>query len=189
MIRQLILCTGLALTTACTQTQVYEEPEQLGEFKLRINHVEAHEAVQGPVSRDATSEEWTTALKGAVDTRLGRYTGSQEYDVGVSLGAYMLAPAGVPLIYNPKSVAIVDVTIYDPGLKKLLAKHHRIQVLEDTTSESVVVGSGHSRTKAEQMNGLALKVADEIEEWLAEEHKKDGWFDARPDADLEINEE
>ncbi|CUK16562.1 hypothetical protein RUE5091_04014 [Ruegeria denitrificans] len=181
MLRILTLITGLALMGACTQTQVYEEPESLGEFKLRVNYAFADKAVQGPVSRDATSDEWTAAIQNAVDIRLGRYEGVQEYDIGISLEGYMLAPPGIPVIYNPKSTAIVLVNVYDVNKKEFLAKGKQFQVLEDTTGESALAGSGHSRTKEEQMSGLALKVADRVEEWLAEEHKDNGWFDRRPD--------
>jgi hypothetical protein len=181
MLRILTLIVGLALMGACTQTQVYEEPESLGEFKLRVNYAFADKAVKGPVSRDATPDEWTKAIQNAVDIRLGRYEGAQEYDIGISLEGYMLAPPGIPVIYNPKSTAIVLVNVYDVKKKEFLAKGKQFQVLEDTTGESALAGSGHSRTKEEQMSGLALKVADRVEEWLAEEHSDNGWFDRRPD--------
>ena len=180
MLRILTLITGLALMGACTQTQVYEEPEALGEFKLRVNYAFAEKAVQGPVSRDATPDEWTAAIQNAVDIRLGRYEGAQEYDIGISLEGYMLAPPGIPVIYNPKSTAIVLVNVYDVNKKEFLAKGKQFQVLEDTTGGSALKGSGHERTRDEQMSGLALKVADRVEEWLAEEHKDNGWFDRRP---------
>lgn len=181
MLRILMLITGLALMGACSQTQVYEEPESLGEFKLRVNYAFADKAVQGPVSRDATPDEWTKAIQNAVDIRLGRYEGAQEYDIGISLEGYMLAPPGVPVIYNPKSTAIVLVNVYDVNKKEFLAKGKQFQVLEDTTGESAFAGSGHTRTKEEQMSGLSLKVADRVEEWLAEEHRDNGWFDKRPE--------
>ncbi|WP_170576454.1 hypothetical protein [Ruegeria atlantica] len=180
MLRILTLITGLALMGACTQTQLYEEPESLGEFKLRVNYAFAEKAVQGPVSRDATPDEWTEAIQNAVDIRLGRYSGVQEYDIGISLEGYMLAPPGVPILYNPKSTAIVLVNVYDVNKKEFLAKGKQFQVLEDTTGGSALKGSGHERTKEEQMSGLALKVADRVEEWLAEEHEENGWFDRRP---------
>lgn len=181
MLRILTLITGLALMAACTQTQVYEPPESLGEFKLRVNYAFADKAVQGPVSRDATPDEWTKAIQDAVDIRLGRYEGTQEYDIGISLEGYMLAPPGIPIIYNPKSTAIVLVNVYDVKKEKFLAKGKQFQVLEDTTGGSALKGSGHERTKEEQMAGLSLKVADRVEEWLAEEHEENGWFEKRPD--------
>jgi hypothetical protein len=181
MLRILTLVTGLALLGACTQTQVYEEPESLGEFKLRVNYAFADKAVQGPVSRDATPDEWTAAIQNAVDIRLGRYEGAQDYDIGISLEGFMLAPPGIPVIYNPRSTAIVLVNVYDVNKKEFLAKGKQFQVLEDTTGGSALKGSGHERTKEEQMSGLALKVADRVEEWLAEEHQENGWFKRRPD--------
>ncbi|WP_299892172.1 hypothetical protein [uncultured Ruegeria sp.] len=181
MLRILTLITGLALMGACTQTQVYEEPESLGEFKLRVNYAFAEKAKQGPVSRDATPKEWENAIQNAVDIRMGRYEGAQDYDIGISLEGYMLAPPGIPIIYNPKSTAIVLVNVYDVNKKEFLAKGKQFQVLEDTTGGSALKGSGNERTKEEQMSGLALKVADRVEEWLAEEHLENGWFDKRPD--------
>ncbi|WP_171241348.1 hypothetical protein [Ruegeria sp. HKCCA5491] len=181
MLRILTLITGLTLLGACAQTQLYEEPESLGEFKLRVNYAFAEKAVQGPVSRDATPDEWTAAIQNAVDVRLGRYEGAQEYDIGISLEGYMLAPPGIPVIYNPKSTAIVLVNVYDVKNKEFLAKGKQFQVLEDTTGESALTGSGNTRTREEQMSGLALKVADRVEEWLAEEHEDNGWFQRRPD--------
>jgi hypothetical protein len=172
----------LVVTTAllgCAQTRVDEAPEDLGAFKLRVNYSFADKAVQGPVSRDATPDEWTAAIENAIDLRLGRYSGPQEYDIGISLEGYMLAPPGVPILMSPRSTAIVLVNVYDVGQKEFLAKAHQIQVLEDTSSESAVVGSGYVRTKEEQMAGLALKVADRVEEWLAERHASEGWFDLR----------
>ncbi len=184
MIRILTLITGLFLLGACTETLVNEAPEELGEFKLRVNYAFADKAIKGPVSRDATPQEWADAIQKNVDIRLGRYQGSQEIDIGVSLEGYMLAPPGIPVIYNPRSTAIVLVNVYDVGTKQFLAKAKKFQVLEDTTSETAVQGSGHTRTKEEQMSGLSLKIADRIEEWLAEEHRDNGWFDKRPDTVL-----
>lgn len=181
MLRILTLITGLALMAACTQTQVYEEPESLGEFKLRVNYAFAEKAKQGPVSRDATPKEWESAIQNAVDIRLGRYEGAQDIDIGISLEGYMLAPPGIPVIYNPKSTAIVLVNVYDVNKEEFLAKGKQFQVLEDTTGGTALKGSGHERTREEQMSGLALKVADRVEEWLAEEHEDNGWFDKRPD--------
>lgn len=184
MIRILTLITGLALLGACTQTLVNEAPEELGEFKLRVNYAFAEKAIKGPVSRDATPQEWTDAIQNAVDIRMARYQGSQEYDIGISLEGYMLAPPGIPVIYNPRSTAIVLVNVYDVGTKQFIAKGKKFQVLEDTTGETALQGSGHTRTKEEQMSGLALKVADRVEEWLAEEHLENGWFNKRPDTVL-----
>ncbi|WP_241481181.1 hypothetical protein [Ruegeria sp. ANG-S4] len=152
----------------------------MGEFRLVKIVSFADKAKKGPISRDATSQEWTDALEKAIDIRLGRYEGSQRYIIGISLEGYMLGPPGI-VVYNPRSAAIVLVNVYDYDTKEFLAKQKQFTVLEDTTKETALIGSGRVRTKEEQLNGLALKVADEIEEWLAEEHKDNGWFDRRPD--------
>lgn len=176
MIRIIALLTGMAVLAACTTSSVNEPPEELGAFKLRVNYTFAEKAVKGPVSRTATSQDWEAALKGALDSRLGKYTGPQEYDVAVTLEGYMLAPGGIPVLYSPKSTAIVNLFVYDVAHKKYLVKKEQIQVLENTTQESLVVGSGHSRTMEEQMAGLALNVALRVEDFMAEGHEENGWF-------------
>lgn len=177
----------------CAATQIDETPESLGEFKLRVNYAFADKAVKGPVSRDATPDEWTAAIEKAVDQRLARYEGSQQYDIGISLEGFMLAPPGVPILMSPRSTAIVLVNIYDVERKEFLAKAHQMQVFEDTSSESALLGSGYARSREEQMAGLALNVADKVEEWMAEQHSIEGWFERRPDVsdapDAEVSEE
>ncbi|MEM1075657.1 MAG: hypothetical protein AAGI36_14445 [Pseudomonadota bacterium] len=190
MIRHAALVACTLTILGCTQTEVNEAPENLGEFSLRVNYAFADKAVQGPVSRDATPEEWTAAIQNAIDVRLARYGGSQQYDIGISLEGFMLAPPGVPILMSPRSTAIVFVNVYDVEQKEFLAKAHQIQVLEDTSGESALVGSGYIRTREEQMSGLSLKVADRVEEWLAEQHREEGWFDKRPQAfDLPVSED
>ena len=182
MIRWAVLASVMLVLTGCAETQIDEAPESLGEFKLRVNYAFADKAVQGPVSRDATPAEWTAAIEQAVDQRLARYQGTQEYDIGISLEGFMLAPPGVPILMNPRSTAIVRVNLYDVERKEFLAKAHQMQVFEDTSGESALVGSGHARTREEQLAGLALNVADKVEEWMAEQHSVEGWFDLRSDA-------
>ncbi|MEO9650504.1 MAG: hypothetical protein ABJ360_24350 [Roseobacter sp.] len=181
MIRRAFLLAATIALAGCAQTLVDEAPESLGEFKLRVNYAFAEKAVQGPVSRDATPDEWTASIQTGIDSRLARYSGSQEYDIGISLEGFMLAPPGIPILFAPRSTAIVLVNVYDVEQEKFLAKAHKIQVLEDTTGESAAVGSGYVRTKEEQMAGLSLNVADKVEEWLAKEHLSQGWFDKRSD--------
>lgn len=179
MFRLISVLAALLLAAGCTETLMNEEREDLGAFKLRVSYVFADNAVKGPVSRDASPQEWVSAIENAVDGRLRRYDGPQEYDLGISLEGYMLAPPGVPVLYSPKSTAIILVHVYDVGQEEFLVRKHQIQVLENTTGESLLVGSGHSRTKQEQIAGLALNAVDAVEEWLAEQHGENGWFDLR----------
>ncbi|WP_121060401.1 hypothetical protein [Chachezhania antarctica] len=154
----------------------------LGSFKLGHVIVIADKMRKGPVSRTATKQEWVSSLKSAVTAQLSRYQGDQYYNFGISVEGYALGPQGVPLLYNPRSLLIIRVTVWDDAYsKKLNEKVHQISVFEDGTSETFVVGSGGVRTKAQQMAGLSANAAEKIEDWLAEMHETNGWFDARPD--------
>jgi hypothetical protein len=189
MIRLLTFLGLFALVTACSETQLNEPPEDLGAFKVRVAHVYTEKALKWPMSRDAQQSEWVEPMKTALEARLRRYEGSQEYDVAVTLEGFMLAPPGVPVLFNPKSVAVVNVFVYDVANEEFLADKHQMEVFEDTTGESAIVGSGHSRTKEEQIAGLALNIADAVEEWMAEQHKENGWFAPRAETGKEASEE
>lgn len=170
---------------ACGETQLNEAPEDMGAFRARVVHVFTDKALKWPLSRDAEASEWNASMERAMETRLRRYDGAQEYDVAVSLEGFLLAPPGIPVLVNPKSVAVVNVFVYDVARKEYLARKVQMEVYEDTTGQSAILGSGHSRTKEEQIAGLSLNIADKIEEWMAEEHKENGWFDKRPDTVLD----
>ncbi len=170
---------------ACGETQLNEAPEDMGAFRARVVHVFTDKALKWPLSRDAEASEWNASMERAMETRLRRYDGAQEYDVAVSLEGFLLAPPGIPVLVNPKSVVVVNVFVYDVARKEYLARKVQMEVYEDTTGQSAILGSGHSRTKEEQIAGLSLNIADKIEEWMAEEHKENGWFDKRPDTLLD----
>ncbi|MDC0658760.1 hypothetical protein N6L27_12185 [Leisingera sp. SS27] len=183
MIRVLSMLAALALLTACGETQLNEAPEDLGAFQARVTHVYTDKALQWPLSRNAEHSEWTAPIENALNTRLRRYDGAQQYDVAVTLEGFMLAPPGVPVLFSPKSAVVVNVFVYDVAEKKFLAKKHQMEIFESTTGESAVLGSGHARTKEEQIQGLAINIADKVEEWMAEQHEKEGWFAPRAAAD------
>ncbi|KIC34983.1 hypothetical protein [Leisingera sp. ANG-M7] len=183
MIRISAALAALALLTACGETQLNEAPEDLGAFQARVTHVYTEKALQWPLSRNAEHSEWTAPIENALNTRLRRYQGAQEYDVAVTLEGFMLAPPGVPVLFSPKSAVVVNVFVYDVAEKKFLAKKHQMEIFESTTGESAVLGSGHARTKEEQIQGLAINIADKVEEWMAEQHEKEGWFAPRAAAE------
>ncbi|UWQ83804.1 hypothetical protein [Leisingera caerulea] len=182
MIRISALCAALALLTACGETRLDEAPEDLGAFQARVTHVYTEKALQWPLSRDAEHSEWTAPIENALNTRLRRYSGGQEYDVAVTLEGFMLAPPGVPVLFSPKSAVVVNVFVYDVANRKFLAKKHQMEIFESTTGESALLGSGHARTKQQQIQGLAVNIADKVEEWMAENHKEQDWFAPRPAA-------
>ncbi|MCI5040286.1 MAG: hypothetical protein MRY81_11455 [Donghicola eburneus] len=185
MYRLLTALMALLLLTACGETQLHEEAEDLGAFRVRVAHVYSEKALQWPMSRAADQSEWVEPMKRALETRLRRYSGPQEYDVAVTLEGFMLAPPGIPIVFAPKSVAVVNVFVYDVERKVFLAKKEQMEIFEDTTGESAILGSGHIRSKEDQIAGLSLNIADKVEEWLAEQHKENGWFALRSAAEVE----
>ncbi len=183
MTRIIALFAALSLLVACGETRLDEAPEDLGAFQARIMHVYTEKALQWPMSRSADHSEWTDPIKSALETRLRRYEGGQQYDVAVTLEGFMLAPAGVPVLFSPKSVVVVNVFVYDVEQERFLAKKHQMEIFESTTGESALVGSGHARSKQEQIQGLAVNIADKVEEWMAEQHREQGWFAPRDSAE------
>ncbi len=178
MIRILTLLAGLALLAACNTGPQDRTPESLGEFKLGHNVVVASKMRKGPISRDATAEEWETTIRDAVQARFGGFDGDQIYHFGISVEGYMLAPEG--FIYNPRSMLVINVTVWDDQAgKKLNDEVHQITVVEDSTTATFFKGSGRERTKQEQMDGLTANALDLLGDWLAERHREDGWFDKR----------
>lgn len=176
MLRIFALLTSLFLLAACGTTQLNEPPEELGDFNMRVSFVFTDKAKQWPLSREAEPSEWNKPIERAMEARLGRYNGTGAYDVAVTLEGFLLATGGIPVLVNPKSVAVVNVFVYDTKTKTYLVKKHQMEVFEDTTGKSAILGSGYSRTKKEQIDGLSLRIVDEVEEYLAKQHKEEGWF-------------
>ncbi|MFD3191975.1 hypothetical protein ACFMPD_17170 [Sedimentitalea sp. HM32M-2] len=176
MIRIFSLLAGLVLLAACNTGPQDRTPNSLGEFKLGHNVVVADKMQQGPISRDATAEEWQNTIKSAVQQRFGGFDGDQLYHFGISVEGYMLAPEG--FIYNPRSMLVINVTVWDDAAgKKLNDKVHQITVVEDSTVSTFFKGSGRERTKQEQMDGLTANALDQLGDWLLERHTQDGWFE------------
>ena len=187
MFRMMVLGIAMALLGACATVPEGQDPMvDLGAFRLGHNVVVASKAQQGPVSRDATQEEWVAVLQGAVQQRFGRYEGDQLYHFGISVEGYMLAPPGVPILYNPRSVLILNVTVWDDAAnRKLNEEVEQFTVFETTTSGSLFAGSGNQRSKEEQMAGLAVNAMREIEAWMLQRKAEQGWFEPRPGAATE----
>ncbi|CUH86836.1 hypothetical protein PH5382_00755 [Phaeobacter sp. CECT 5382] len=170
------LAAMLVLLTACGETTLNEAPEDLGDFNMRVSFVYTDKALQWPLSRAAEPSEWNAPIERAMEARLGRYNGTGKYDVAVTLEGFLLATGGIPVLVNPKSAAVVNVFVYDVKTKTYLAKEHQMKIFEDTTGESAIIGSGYSRTKEEQIDGLSLRIIDALEEYMAEQHAEHGWF-------------
>ncbi|APZ51899.1 hypothetical protein [Salipiger abyssi] len=176
---RLIPALGLVLgLAACAngQTNLQKPVEPLGNFKLGHAEVVAPNIVKGPVSREASAEEWIAEVDKALEERFRRHEGDKYYHLGVSVEGYVLAQPGIPLVFSPKSALIVRVTVWDDAAgKKLNAEPEQITALESFSAETVV-GSGVTQSKAEQMRNLSANVALQIEKWMRRMQKEEGWF-------------
>lgn len=162
--------TALLLTAGCdTRTELTAPPAELAQFRLGHAVVLADKAVQAPISRNATPEEWKAALEASVAERFGRLEGETLYHLGIHVDGFAVAPPGVPLVVSPKSVLIISVTLFanEAGGRKLHEKPKQLTVFENLSGDTVI-GSGLTRTKEQQMRSLAFNAARAIEDWLIE---------------------
>ena len=154
----------------------------LGQFKLGHNVVIADKAVKGPLSRGVTKDELSTALQSAIATRFDRYDGEKLYHFGVSVEGYVLAAPGIPLIYSPKSLMIINVTVWDDTAGvKLNEKPQQMTIFESLSGETVL-SSGLTQSKEEQLKNLTVNASKQIELFLVRQQKNDGWFGANSNA-------
>ena len=164
-----LVLAALAVSACETRTGLQPPPPTLVQgFKLGHAVVVADKATKAPISRDATPDQWQAALGKAVRDRFGALDGSAFYHLGINVDGYALAPPGVPLVVSPKSVLIISVTILTDteGGRKLTEKPEQLTVFE-TLSGDTVVGSGLTRSAAEQMENLSFNAALAIQDWLA----------------------
>ena len=177
--RRLLAIFGLlALLGACAsgKRDLNEAPVPLGNFKLGHNVAVASKAQQGPLSRKASEEELVAAMKKAISERFDRYEGDKFYHFGISVEGYVLAAPGIPLVVSPKSILIINLTVWDDAAgKKLNEEVHQITVLE-TFGTGPIVGSGYTLTKEEQLEQLAQNAAKSVERFLVKKREEEGWF-------------
>jgi len=169
-----LLALGLVFSlAACDPTNdLTDAPVDLGDFKLGHNIVVTPNLQALPGSRQATEEEWQTAMKKAIDARFGRYEGETVYHFGISVDAYNLAVIDVPGVPAPKSALAVNVTVWDNAKGvKLNNKAKTITVL------GVFSGTGIQPKREVQINNLAALAAKSIEKWMLENPE---WFGLPP---------
>lgn len=168
---------ALALAACSRSGEDLSEPAvPLGDFNLSHNVVVAPKVVKGPFSRNATEEELTTALRDAIAERFDRYEGDKLYHFGVSIEGYVLAAPGVPVVYSPRSVMIILITVWDDAAGgKLTEEPHQITVFESLSGETTL-GSGLTQSKEEQLRNLTVNAAKQIELYLVRQREKEGWF-------------
>jgi hypothetical protein len=172
----LVLGVGFALS-ACQKNDLAEPPAPLGDFALGHNIVVTSNMQKVAISRNATPEQWETALEKAMEERFGRYEGAKLYNIGISIDAFALAPPGVPLVLNPKSALGMTVTIWDDAEQKKLNEEGKQIIVMEKMSEKTVLGSGLTQSAARQMEILSYNAAKAVEGWLLENPE---WFGLPP---------
>ncbi len=180
MAHRILALLGILVLTACAaEDDLSLAPEPLGQFRLGHNIAIADKVVKGPFSREFTETQLEASVQNAVAQRLRRYDGDGLYHLGIVVGGVVLAQPGIPVVYAPRSVMIVDVTAFDNTTqKKLNEEPHRITAGEGLRNSVPILGSGYVRSPEEQLENLSLVVARQIEDWLRENEE---WFAPRPD--------
>lgn len=175
--RWIVLMVGvLALSACATGRDLDKPPVPLGDFMLGHSIVVAPNLTKGPLSRDATKEEWIAAVDKAFEDRFRRYEGEKLYHFGISVEGYVLAQVGIPLVLQPKSAVIYRITVWDDAAGgKINEEPKEITIVEALTPESVA-GSGLTQTREEQLENLAVQAAKQAEQWLVGQVKNEGWF-------------
>jgi hypothetical protein len=173
--RQLAL---VLLVGACAGQPLHERPEPMGDFRLGYAIAVVDRPEQGPFSRVISDAQIKADVESAVGVRLGRYDGDGLYHIGMAVGGYVLAQPGVPLVFSPKSIMIVDVTVFDNATRqKLNAEPYRITAFEGLENTVPILGSGLARNAEKQLENLSAQVAVQLENWLRDNPQ---WFVAEP---------
>jgi len=178
-VRKFVLA-GLLALAACggTGEDLSKPPAPLGQFRLGHNIAIADHVQMGPFSRTLTETQIEASLQNAVAKRLRRYDGDGLYHLGMVVGGLVLAEPGIPVVYAPQSVMILDVTVFDNTTrKKLNDKPERIFAGEGTRNMVPLIGSGYVRSAGEQLDNLSADAAQKIEAWLRSHPE---WFAPRP---------
>jgi hypothetical protein len=180
--RNFVTLLFLLILTACggIRDDLTGVPDSVGAFRLGHNIAVVKEPVKGPFSRTVEDAEWQAAMVTAVEDRLGdmRFFGDKYFHVGVAVEAYVLAYPGIPLVYSPKSVLIFSVNFFEDSTQtKLNDELIQITVFEPCCTIPFL-GSGFTRSKAEQMEGLSFNAARAIERIIRENAD---WFDGTPE--------
>lgn len=173
---------ALIVLAACAKAPdpLTDELPSMGNFRLGHAVLVSGNMQQVPPSRNATAEEWEAILGAEIDRRFGVYDGEKLYHLGIAIEGYALAPPGIPLVVNPRSVLVLSINVWDDALgAKLHDAPEQILVLEGSSRDTFLIGSGFGRTREEQMQVLARNAAAQIQRWMLEHPE---WFSIDPNA-------
>ena len=178
MKRWLLAGLAMVLFAGCAaEEDLSLPPEPIGQFRLGHNIAIADNVTRGPFSREFTETQIEASVQNAVAKRLRRYDGDGLYHLGIVIGGVVLAQPGIPVVYAPRSVMIVDVNVYDNATqKKLNEEPHRILAGEGLQNAAPLIGTGYVRSAEAQLENLSAQVAKSIEDWLRDNAE---WFAPR----------
>ncbi len=184
MIRILAVLMSVAVLAACNgANDLNKAPPALGDFNLHHNIAVAPKVQKAPFSRTVSVEQLTKALTDATEERFGRYHGTRNYHFGMSIEGYALAQPGIPLIFAPKSILVIKVTVWDDAkAKKLNPEPYQITVFE-SLDQGPILGSGYTKTAEEQLKNLCQNAAKALQTYLIHRNQDEGWFNGEPDAE------
>ncbi|MBV1867428.1 MAG: hypothetical protein KUG69_05930 [Marinosulfonomonas sp.] len=167
LLRRMITGAALLVLAGCaTQAKIDEPQVAMGDFRLGHNIVVVSEPAIGPFSRTIEDEELKNALTLALTHRLGGYEGEKFYNIGAKIDAYALAMPGVPIVFTPKSVLVVTVTLWDDESGTKLNEEEKVFTVFEGLSEKTLLGSGLTQNKVKQLENLANNAARSIQKWI-----------------------
>ena len=177
MRRTIPILMALLLAACAAEDDLTQAPGAVGQFRLGHNIAIADDTQLGPFSRTLSEEVIEATVQDAVAKRLRRYDGDGLYHLGLNVGGLVLAQPGLPLIYSPKSVMIVDVTVFDNRTQsKLNEEPKRFVVGEGFRNAAPIIGSGYVRGAEEQLVNLSESFARQLEDWIRDQGEEEGWF-------------
>jgi len=159
-----LIVIGLA---SCGETPVVDtKPAPLGDFKLGFAVVVAKNAQKGPLSRDATPEEWVAMIKPEIERIYSVYEGDRFYHISITVEGYVLAIPGIPLVASPKSGVVVSLNVWDDARQvRILEENKQFTVLEAISAKSMF-GSGLTQSSEEQMASLTKSIMKQVQAYL-----------------------
>ena len=163
--------SAILLVASCSQSSedLTANPEPFGDFGLATVHVQADDSQTLPLAREAAAEDLEAALAAELERRLGRYSGETRYFIEVDVAGHFIAPAGVPIVFSPRSTMALHVTVRDRATGKARNEDPRLFLVGEPFSGKTLVGSGVLQSKEEQIQALAERSAFLIERWLKSE--------------------
>ena len=145
----------------------------MGRFLLGHTVVVVSEPEKGPLSREASDEEWKASMENAIKERFGRYDGDKYFHIAVKVEGYVLAQPGIPLVASPKSVLVISVTIWDDEKQAKINEEPKVFTVFERLSGETAISSGLTQSKEQQMLNLSRNASLQIHKWMLENIE---WF-------------